>query len=79
MQSIINALGTEEFARIRIGIRPDDSDKVNRVNKIDRVEKFVLKKIGKEKQKLFQQVYQKVYESILEITEKGVEEKTLTL
>ena len=73
VQNIIDALGTQEFGRIRIGIRPNENDKVTNV------EKFVLKKFGKEKQKIFQQVYQKVHESILEIVEKGIEEKTVTL
>ena len=72
VQSIIDALGTENFTRIRIGIKPAPEFTGDAY-------KLVLKKISKEKQKLFQKVFQRVNGCLMEIFQSGVEERTITV
>jgi PTH1 family peptidyl-tRNA hydrolase len=57
VQSIIDALGTKDFARLRIGIRPNLDQKTE-------TEKFVLEKFTNEEEKIIQQTLKKATEKI---------------
>ena len=61
VQSIIDALGTKNFTRIRIGICPE-------AGKPESVEKFVLQKFTKSEQKILEQVILTVIQEIEKIT-----------
>lgn len=69
VQSIIDALGTKDFMRIRIGIKPLDSspkkdeslDSLRSLGtKQTPVQEFVLENFGKEEQKIINEVIEKV-------------------
>ena len=49
VQSIINLLGTKDFIRMRIGIKPSDSQEKD-------TEKFVLEKFTNQEEKIVQQI-----------------------
>ena len=57
VDSIIQSLGTKDFARIRIGIQPADS-------KPENIEEFVLQKFSKAELPLFQSAIQEAVSSI---------------
>ena len=61
IQDIINKIGTQDFWRLRIGIRPTD-EKDGRM----KAEEFVLKKIKKDDLEIFQKVFE---EASLAITQ----------
>ncbi len=69
IQSIINQTGTKEFVRFRIGIKPIIATKIP-------AEKFVLKKISKENDKILRPVLQTtvlaIKEAILNSPEKAM-------
>ena len=52
VQSIINCLGTKDFIRIRLGIKPVDLDTFD-------TEKFVLQKFTKQEEKIIQETIKK--------------------
>jgi len=56
IESIIRALGTNRFWRLRIGIR-DPKNKT-------KAEKFVLKKIGKADRKILEEVFEKITDAM---------------
>lgn len=60
VQSIIDALGTNDFTRIRIGIRPEKLT-------LD-TEKFVLQKFTPEEQEIIEQTIKKAAEIIIQAT-----------
>jgi PTH1 family peptidyl-tRNA hydrolase len=72
IQSIINELGTKDFIRIRIGIKP-------RSYKLEArsLEKFVLQKFNKEEEKILKGVIGKVMEAIEFLLKEGLE-KTMS-
>jgi PTH1 family peptidyl-tRNA hydrolase len=53
VQSIIDALGTKDFQRIRIGICPE-------IGKPEKVEEFVLKKFTKEEEMVLKKVIEEI-------------------
>lgn len=55
IESIISALGTQKFWRLRIGIRPIQKEGTTRL----KAEKFVLKKISSSNKKILENVFQK--------------------
>ena len=65
MKSIVASLGTETFARIRIGIgkRPEQMDMVN----------FVLGRYDKETQEIMDQAFQRAAEAAADIVENGMD------
>ena len=65
VQPIIDCLGTKNFIRLRIGIRPD---------KIYDAHKFVLQKFNKEEQKIISESLEKINLAVKMILEKGVEQ-----
>lgn len=54
IESVISHLKTNEFWRLRIGIRPEEF--------VGKSEKFVLKKIAKEHKKILEETFSKIYE-----------------
>jgi len=59
VQSIIDKLGTKNFVRFRIGIRPKQTK-----NREQKTEKFVLQKFNKEEEKIVKKVIEKLVEAI---------------
>jgi len=61
VQSIIDALGTNNFIRVRIGIRPEENIDTPHQNKFGagQTEKFVLQKFTSEEQKIINQTTKK--------------------
>ncbi len=64
VESIISALGTKDFIRIRIGIQPS-------TGKPESVETFVLKKFTKEQQKTLESVMENVLSAIETLSKKN--------
>ncbi len=60
IESIINALGTKNFWRLRIGIRPKPRKGIPR----QKAEKFVLKKISASDKKILEEVFRKSEEAL---------------
>jgi len=73
VQSIINELGTKDFIRIRIGIKPLN----NGQRTINKVENFVLEKFTKEEEKILKGVIEKTIEAIEFLSKEGLE-KTMS-
>lgn len=65
VQSIINELGTQNFIRVRVGIKPRWDQKSQRGKKIN-TERFVLEKFTKEEKKQLKDIIKK---AVLEITQ----------
>ena len=59
--SVINALGTKKFFRLRIGIRPKTSERTPR----KKAGEFVLKKIGSQDKKILGRVFEEVCEKLV--------------
>ena len=72
IQNIIDVLGTQEFARVRIGVRPTLDFQGDTTA-------FVLKKMSKTTQQMFAHVYELVVQELLTLIEKILEEKTLAI
>ncbi|KPJ57464.1 hypothetical protein AMJ49_00860 [Parcubacteria bacterium DG_74_2] len=60
VQSIIDKLGTKNFVRFRVGIRPATSDK----RQATEIEGFVLQKFNKEEEKILKKAIKKTVEAI---------------
>lgn len=69
VQSIINAIGSKDFIRFRIGIKPATRYKIQNTN----TEKFVLQKFHKEEEKTVKNVVRKTTEAIEIYLKEGVE------
>ncbi len=69
VQSIINELGTKDFIRFRIGIKPKISNKRQET----RTENFVLKKFNKEEEKILKEVIEKTVKAIGFFLKEGLE------
>ena len=69
VESIIKELGTKDFIRIRIGIKPE---KKGWKTKND-IEKFVLKKFNKEEEKIIKETIKKTAEAVEVFLKKGLE------
>lgn len=68
VNSIIKEVGTKNFIRLRIGIRPAQSYRPNY-----RTEEFVLKKFGKEEEKIVKEVIEKSVKTIETFLKEGLE------
>ncbi len=66
VDSIINNLGTKDFARIKIGVCP-------LTGKPEKVEEFVIKKFSKEEQELLQPVISKTSDALQVFINEGIE------
>ncbi|MDD2753374.1 MAG: aminoacyl-tRNA hydrolase [Candidatus Portnoybacteria bacterium] len=72
VQSIIEKLGTKNFLRVRLGIKPAKQTFLAKFfKKFTPAEKFVLQKFSEEEKTLVQQATAKTEEAILLILEKG--------
>jgi PTH1 family peptidyl-tRNA hydrolase len=69
VQSIINALGTKDFIRVRIGIKPIN----NKQKTINKIENFVLKKFNKEEEKNLKGIIEKAVTAIEFFLKNGLE------
>ena len=69
VQSIINALGTKDFIRVRIGIKPIN----NKQKTINKIENFVLKKFNKEEEKNLKGIIEKAVKAIEFFLKNGLE------
>jgi len=69
VQSIIDELGTKDFVRFRIGIKPVTSDK----RQVTRIEDFVLRKFNKEEERILKGVIKKAVGAIEVAIKEGVE------
>ena len=74
VESIINELGTKNFTRFRLGIKPFNQKQSYRT--VRRTEDFVLQKFSKEEEKIVKQVIDKTCQAI-EITIKNGIEKAM--
>ncbi|MEX0919493.1 MAG: aminoacyl-tRNA hydrolase [Parcubacteria group bacterium] len=69
VESIIKALGTREFIRIRIGITPTTPS--GKLKKQKEVEKFILGEFKKPEVEILKKVFKKVVEAVETIVEHG--------
>lgn len=67
VESIINPLGTKNFIRVRIGIRLAPEKKTKNL------QNFVLKKFGKEEEKILQEIIGKAATAIESFLDEGIE------
>ncbi len=74
LQSIIDELGTKEFPRIRIGIRPLSNSKLQTAKSLD---KFVLEKFSKEETQVVKELVKLTSNIIIGMLKNGLEEKTI--
>jgi PTH1 family peptidyl-tRNA hydrolase len=68
VQSIINCLGTNDFLRFRLGIKPLNTE-ARRIN----VEKFVLQNFSKEEEKIVQEIIKKTVLALEAALERGTD------
>ncbi|MBU2036655.1 aminoacyl-tRNA hydrolase [Patescibacteria group bacterium] len=71
ISSIIEKLGTQDFARLRLGLKPQNQTFLARIFKTP-AEKFVLKKFSETEKELVQQAVQKAKEAISLILKDGL-------
>ena len=69
VESIIKEIGTKNFIRLRVGIKPATSDK----RQATRVEKFVLQKFNKKEKEIIEKVIEKSIEAIEMMLGQGIE------
>ncbi len=68
IESLINILGTKNFYRARIGIRPAKNDLPSLIKtKHLKAEKFVLKKINKNNQNILNSIFEKILSKLTEL------------
>ncbi len=72
VQSIIDELETQDFARIRIGIKP-------KIEKLQNTENFVLQKFSKEEEKNIKKVIKKTVEIIKESLKQEIRNATIKI
>lgn len=71
VKSIIDTLGTKDFPRFRIGIKPDKNIKLKNLNY--KLKEFVLDKFTKEEEKIVKRVIKKTIEMVEFALERGFE------
>jgi PTH1 family peptidyl-tRNA hydrolase len=64
VQSIIDELGTKNFVRFRIGIRPNSKFKMQNAKLKFKIQNFVLQKFNKDEEKILEGVIKKTIEAI---------------
>ena len=79
IQSIIDTLGTEEFCRVRIGIRPFSAKGGPASGWQGDTTTFVLQKMPKATQQLFHTIFSRITEELLRSVTQGIQETTLTI
>jgi PTH1 family peptidyl-tRNA hydrolase len=68
VESIIKELGTKDFIRFRVGIKPEKIE-----NRTQKTEKFVLKKFTKEEEKILKEVVDKIVQAIETAITEGID------
>ena len=71
VQSVINEIGTKNFIRFRIGIKPISNIQYLKSN--IQVDKFVLQKFTKDEEKIINEIIKKTVEAIEAVIIKGLE------
>ncbi len=72
VRSVIDAVRTEKFIRIRVGISKEVAGKVKKPSSAEGVLKFVMGEWKKPEEKVLEEVFGKVGDAIVHIVEKGV-------
>lgn len=72
VQSIISAISSQKFWRVRVGILSKSKDKID-------TEKFVLEKFSKSESDLMNKIIEKIVLEIKNILEKGIEAKKFSI
>lgn len=75
VENVVNSLKTQDFCRVRIGIRPSPAEAPQSGAKAGRVRikagNFVLKKISSADQKTLKEIFQKISEDIIKPNQKS--------
>jgi peptidyl-tRNA hydrolase, PTH1 family len=73
LESIINALGTEKFIRIRIGVSPVDAEgNIKKVKGEEKVEKHILGEFKESEMEVLNKVFRNVVTTVATIVEKDL-------
>jgi PTH1 family peptidyl-tRNA hydrolase len=73
VQSIINEIGTKNFVRFRIGIKPNSKFKMQNAKLKFKIQNFVLEKFNKNEEKILKEVIEMVCRAIEMAIKEGVE------
>jgi PTH1 family peptidyl-tRNA hydrolase len=73
VQSIIDEIGTKNFVRFRIGIKPNSKFKMQNAKLKFKIQNFVLEKFNKEEEKILKEVFEMACRAIEMAIKEGVE------
>jgi PTH1 family peptidyl-tRNA hydrolase len=73
VQSIIEEIGTKNFVRFRIGIKPNSKFKMQNAKLKFKIQNFVLEKFNKEEEKILKEVFEMACRAIEMAIKEGVE------
>jgi PTH1 family peptidyl-tRNA hydrolase len=73
VQSIIDELGTKNFVRFRVGIKPNSKFKMQNAKLKFKIQNFVLEKFNKKEEKILKEVIKKTIEAIEIAIKEGIE------
>ncbi|MFN3301934.1 MAG: aminoacyl-tRNA hydrolase [Patescibacteria group bacterium] len=82
VQSIIDYLKTENFIRIKIGIRPNPEFKTQNTKpqlKIQNLKRFVLQRFSKEEKEIFKKVARKTCQTIKDSLKETIKNQTIVI
>jgi PTH1 family peptidyl-tRNA hydrolase len=77
VQSIIDEIGTKDFVRFRIGIKPNSKFKMQNAKLKFKIQDFVLEKFNKKEEKILKEVIEMACQAIKMATKEGIE-KTMS-
>jgi PTH1 family peptidyl-tRNA hydrolase len=77
VQSIIDEIGTKDFLRFRIGIKPNSKFKMQNAKLKFKIQNFVLEKFNEKEEKILKEVIEIACQAIKMATEEGIE-KTMS-
>jgi PTH1 family peptidyl-tRNA hydrolase len=77
VQSIIDEIGTKDFVRFRIGIKPNSKFKMQNAKLKFKIQNFVLEKFNKKEEKILKEVIEMACQAIKMATKEGIE-KTMS-
>jgi PTH1 family peptidyl-tRNA hydrolase len=73
VQSIIEEIGTKNFVRFRIGIKPNSKFKMQNAKLKFKIQNYVLEKFNKEEEKILKEVFERACRAIEMAIKEGVE------
>jgi PTH1 family peptidyl-tRNA hydrolase len=73
VQSIIDEIGTKNFVRFRIGIKPNSKFKMQNAKLKFKIQNFVLEKFNKKEEKILKEVFERACRAIEMAIKEGVE------